>query len=80
MAKQDDRLPPCRQCGQPWPNESALPAPHVHRFTVPVEWVKSAKTIKHHRADGNPPYSRDIPQWSVTKLRCETCSEEVSRG
>jgi hypothetical protein len=67
----------CVHCGEASEhhlNDGKAPADHIHRFTVAVEWEvidwpnpssQYIKFAKGHR---------------VTRLRCESCNEEVRRA
>jgi hypothetical protein len=54
----------CSTCMDEWPPEPK----HVHQYVIPVEWAQSFNE-DHTFFTG----------YEVTKLRCQGCSEEISR-
>ena len=48
---------------------------HQHKYIVPVEW----RTKEHGAGDPFSTKTASIGEGFVTKLRCESCPDEISR-
>lgn len=54
------------------------PSKHIHKYTVPVEWVEG--DFKHEVKENGKTVSAYYEKgYHVVKLRCESCTEEISR-
>jgi hypothetical protein len=66
----------CGEASQHHLNDGKAPAEHIHRFTVAVEWEEQPILASAH---GQVSWgtNRNPLRIIVTRLRCESCEEEV---